>query len=231
MIILDRVREHSIRFHREADWLSSVSDMLLYNPGDVVLPRVVLFLNPGLGVSSVREEGRELKFSREHQVLLIERELGRKDSTRLEITYSGRIDESYCYLSIPDERYYNPWREDAFFNFGARYAYMSDEFTWLVPECGWYPVAIPDNPRMTGVSGRDYTRYRLEVECPPDGWCYHKGRYAGKMMYGTFKLRILWRELVCVSGITRVNEYRRVVLSWSYICFGNQGSTRRFSGS
>lgn len=162
-----RVREHRIRFHREADRLTSVSDMLLYNPGDVGLPQVVLFLNPGLGVSCVREGGRELKFRREHQVLLIERELGRKDSTRLEITYSGRIDESYCYLSISDERYYNPWREDAFFNFGTRYAYMSDEFTWLVPECGWYPVAIPDNPRMTGESGRDYTRYELEVESPP----------------------------------------------------------------
>lgn len=49
-----RVREHSIRFHREADWLSSVSDMLLYNPGDVVLPRVVLFLNPGLGFLATR---------------------------------------------------------------------------------------------------------------------------------------------------------------------------------
>ena len=49
-----RVREHGIRFSQEAGRLSSVSDMLLFNPGDVVLPRIVLYLNPGLPVSSVR---------------------------------------------------------------------------------------------------------------------------------------------------------------------------------
>ena len=161
-----RVREHTIHFNQEAGRLASVSDMLLFNPGDIVLPRMVLFLNPGLTVSNVREEGKELNFRRDHQVLLIERELGGKDSIRLEISYSGRIDEHYCYLSVHDDQYYNPWREDAFFNFGTRYAYMSDTFTWLVPECGWYPVAIPDNPRVARESGRDYTRYRLDVECP-----------------------------------------------------------------
>ena len=71
-----RVREHGIRFSQEAGRLSSVSDMLLFNPGDVVLPRIVLYLNPGLPVSSVRESGQDVKFIRNAQVLLIDRELG-----------------------------------------------------------------------------------------------------------------------------------------------------------
>ena len=160
-----RVREHGIRFSQEAGRLSSVSDMLLFNPGDVVLPRIVLYLNPGLTVSSVRVSGQDVKFIRDAQVLLIDRELGARDTVRLEISYSGCVEERYAYLWVHDHQYYNPWREDAFFNFGNRYAYVSDEFTWLVPECGWYPVSIPVNPRMGGNSGRDYTLYELEVKC------------------------------------------------------------------
>lgn len=171
-----RVRSHTIRYHQERDRLSSVSDMVLYNPDTVSLSHVILFLNPGLKVSGVQEGGRDLKFRRDHQVLLIERELAGKDSLRLQIDYSGKIDERYCYLAVSDNRYYAPRREDNFFNFGDRHVFVGDEFTWLVPECGWYPVAIPDRPRVLSEPGRDYTFYRLELEKPKHGVALSQGK-------------------------------------------------------
>ena len=158
-----RVVEHDIIYRQTGKCLSLKSDMLLCNSEMKEVPRVILFLNPGLKVTSVSENEKQLKFFRDHQVIVIDRKMVGVDSVRLHLEYTGEIDERYCYLSVPDDHYYDRTREDPFFQFGNRYCMVDHRFTWLPPECGWYPVALMDSPVNRKIVRRNYTRYRLTV--------------------------------------------------------------------
>ena len=140
---------------------------MLCNYSGKTLPRLQLFLNPGLRLTSMKEGDKELAYERDHQVLLIDRPLETGDSVRLNLTYEGTIDERVCYLEVPDSLYYDTRRNDSFFHFGRRYACVSNAFLLLVPENIWYPVAIPPvNLNAPWLSTKDFTRYSLDVINP-----------------------------------------------------------------
>ena len=85
---------------------------------------------------------------------------------RITIAYSGRIDERYCYLDIPDSRYWGPlkfW----LVSLPKRYAVVSDEFIHLTPECGWYPRAgLPPSLMFPRTIKQDFVRYSLTATIP-----------------------------------------------------------------
>ncbi|WP_294140705.1 ABC transporter permease subunit [uncultured Sanguibacteroides sp.] len=162
-----RVSTHAITLRQKGEHLELTSEMVLRNSSGEKIPRLVLFLNPGLRVTSVKEGDKTLTYERDHQVLLIDRPLEADDSVRLDLIYKGTIDERVCYLEVPDPLYYDTGRNDPFFHFGRRYAFVSNTFLLLVPENIWYPVAIPPvNPKAPWLSIKDFTRYSLAVVNP-----------------------------------------------------------------
>ena len=162
-----RVSRHSITLEQSGSTLEMRSDMTLRNPGREPLERLVLFLNPGLGVTGVSAGDGEQKYRREGQVLLIDRVLEAGDSLRLQVNYSGHIDDRFCDLHLRDSAYEDAFYHDRFYATGRRGAFVEDDLLVLTPASVWYPVAIPPvNPLMPMATGRDFTRFRLEVLHP-----------------------------------------------------------------
>ena len=162
-----RVKRHVIRLHQSGHVLKAESDLLVYNREKEPLRQIVLFLNPGLRVTSVQSGGGDLPYRRDQQFVLIDRALGAGDTLSLRLKYEGRVDDRYCDLHLPDKAYEDTFHGDRFFPTGRRGAFTGKNFLLLTPACTWYPVAIPPvNPFMPLATGRDFTLFTLIVENP-----------------------------------------------------------------
>ena len=127
----------------------------------------VFCLNPSLKISGIRENGKELSHKREHQIVLIDfgRVLEKGDSTTLEISYSGRIDENFCYLDIPTELLNEKSTADNFFNIDKRYSFQTDNYVLFTPETYWYPrPGVSYSSESPDWQKSYFSNYRLEVK-------------------------------------------------------------------
>ena len=160
---------HDIRFAYQEKQAHLESRVSLYNPTDITLSEIILYLNPSLEVTSIQENRSSVPFAREAQAIVISRPVSPGDTLTLNIQYQGTIDEGICYLYIPkqqkefdiDNRHYLSCR------FGHRYAFLEKDHTLLTPECLWYPVTSPPvNPAYPYNTPCDFTRYTLTVDHP-----------------------------------------------------------------
>ena len=162
-----RVLRHTITLQQTGKQIVSTSDLTLRNPNKKPTSRLILYLNPGLEVESLEERGKSLDFTRDAQVIVIERPLAAGDSIRLFMRYSGVPDGRIAYLDLEDATYYDTKRDNNFFHLGRRHVLVSDAALVLVPEVMWYPVTVPPvNPSFPFLSGNDYTLYDLRVVAP-----------------------------------------------------------------
>ena len=162
-----RVSRHDITFQQTGNQITSTSELTLRNPNKEPVSRLVLYLNPGLEVTNLKEQDKSLTFTRTGPVVLIERSLAAGDSVHLSMCYSGVPDGRVAYLDLDETSYYDTKRGNNFFHLGRRHVLVNNASLVLVPEVMWYPVAIPPvNPSLPFLSSRDYTRYRLKVVAP-----------------------------------------------------------------
>ena len=157
-----------IRLRHEGKSITAAADLTLANNNDVALKTIVLSLNPGLQVSECKGETGSLPYKRNHHLLSIDtrQEIEPGKQVRLSLSYSGMIDERYCYLDIDDSRRETPLRI-WFVNVPKRYAVLSPEFVHLTPECGWYPrPGLPESLLFPSIVKQDYCRYTLTVTGP-----------------------------------------------------------------
>ena len=162
------VVKHDIVFERRGREIKGESVMSITAGGES-REEVVLYLNPGFEVERVETlSGESVGFDREGQVLVVQRELGDKDTLGLRVVYGGEIDEAVGYLDVPDEELKEErYRHTLDCRTGRRFAMVGDECTWLVPEIMWYPMAVPPGNVTEPYSAtRDFTRYSLMVKNP-----------------------------------------------------------------
>ena len=97
-------------------------------------------LNPGLKISEIKENEKELSFERESQIILIDfgREVISGDSVTFIIKYNGRIDEKFCYLDIPEEILQQQYATELF-NIDKKYSFHNKNYLLFTPETYWYP--------------------------------------------------------------------------------------------
>lgn len=97
-------------------------------------------LNPALIVSEVTESNSPLSFTRDHQILLIDfgREIAAGDSVRFKLKYAGSIDETFCYLDIPDEILQEE-HANGMFKIDKKYSFQGENYLLFTPETYWYP--------------------------------------------------------------------------------------------
>lgn len=88
-------------------------------------------------------QGKKFGFHRENQVIVVQKELQPGENITLRIEYDGKIDERICYLDISDKEYDHAYWLDKKWRFGKRSAFVENGYTLLLPECLWYPVAVP----------------------------------------------------------------------------------------
>jgi len=162
-----RVTHHDIYLQQQGERLQSCSRLTVRNPHQNDISRLVLYLNPGLEILSLEENGKPLSFKRDEQVIEIERLLRARESVTLTLRYEGEPDERVCYLEIDPTRYNDTRRGGNFFHLGQRHAFVSESAMLLIPEMMWYPMAVaPVHVSHPELTERDYTRYRLAVIRP-----------------------------------------------------------------
>ncbi|MDR0766220.1 MAG: hypothetical protein LBF09_04715, partial [Odoribacteraceae bacterium] len=155
----------AIRCAFENETLRARSEMTVENQTTAAIERPLVYLNPSLHVSALRVNGEEVAFEREHQAVVISREALPGETWSVEMEYTGGIDESICYLDIPDEYLRVPFSH-AYGDCrgGEKYAFLEENFVLLTPECLWYPVTLPPvNPSDVFDIQKDFTEYTLEV--------------------------------------------------------------------
>ena len=147
--------------------ISVTSRMTVANRENVALP-LVLYLNPGLVVSSITVDGKMVAFRRDQQVILVDETVSPGKTSEVVVKYEGKIDNSFCFLDTPEEKYASPEVNTiGIYRFGYSPAFCEKEYKLLSPECAWYPVCVSFYHPL-GFREKMFTRYTLEVEHAPN---------------------------------------------------------------
>jgi ABC-type transport system involved in multi-copper enzyme maturation permease subunit len=103
--------------------------------------RVFTFcLNPGLEIYGIKSGDRTLDFKRDRQILLLDfgKEIPAGDTVSLSVEYGGKLDNSFCYLDIP-EKELNRKNSVFLLHIDRQYSFQTDDYMLLTPETYWYP--------------------------------------------------------------------------------------------
>jgi ABC-type transport system involved in multi-copper enzyme maturation permease subunit len=97
-------------------------------------------LNPGLEITEINSEDKTLVFKREKQILLIDfgKEISEGDTVSLSVKYRGKLDNSFCYMDIPEEELNKGYRTFVV-NIDKQYSFQTSNYMLLTPETYWYP--------------------------------------------------------------------------------------------
>jgi hypothetical protein len=156
----------SIDFSHNKNSFKAAVELKFINLNNKSLDRYLFSLNPGLEVTSVLSGGTGLSFKRIHHIIEIDpgRSLDPGQSDSLVISYSGMINESFCYPNYSDNLKETPYRVEML-NVNKRRAFLTDKYVLLTPETHWYPVPglnyYPSNPARIKV---DFTRFNIRVK-------------------------------------------------------------------
>lgn len=159
------IKDASIVFNHLGNSFEATASIRFVNDNRESLDTYLLSLNPYLKVLNVTSEGRDLVYKRTNHIIEIPLDdplvPGQFDS--LTVTYSGSIDESFCYPNYSDNLKDYSYRI-AMVNVNKRQAFLTPGYVLLTPESHWYPVAglnyYPSNPARIKV---DFTNFRLRV--------------------------------------------------------------------
>lgn len=163
-----RVSTHDITYRPEENRFSATSRMKIENRQKEGMERFLLFLNPGLEVGRLDVNGEKVSFRRDCQVIVVEHPLAAGEQVELVMEYGGGIDEDIYQVNVADEEYFAPVVYTSYHeNYGKRSAFLSADFTLLVPEVMWYPVAVSPMG-LNAAREVNFTRYTLHVETPGD---------------------------------------------------------------
>lgn len=119
--------------------------------------KLIMYLNPGFTVTSLKIDGTPVSFRREWQMLLLEKELAPGDTCTVMIAYEGVVDNMVC---IPNTDYSE--EVIGIFRHGNSPTFCEKAYKLLLPECAWYPSCSSPIDEEA-----DFTRYSLDVEHNP----------------------------------------------------------------
>jgi hypothetical protein len=154
-----------IELRHTGNSIESSAKLTFRNDNSESLGQYLFSLNPGLEVSGIVSNGKNLNFKKSNHIIEIEPLIplatGATDS--LEINYKGSINESFCYPDHTDNLKETPYRLEML-SVNKRQAFLTPRYVLLTPEAHWYPVAglnyYPASPANIKV---DFTNYRLHV--------------------------------------------------------------------
>ncbi|OFY46513.1 MAG: hypothetical protein A2Z69_00425 [Bacteroidetes bacterium RBG_13_44_24] len=140
------------------------------NENNDSLDKYYFSLNPGLKVTAVTSGGKNLSFRNTNHIIEIDplKKLLPGEEDSLSVSYSGTINESFCYPDYVENIKEHPYQIQML-NVHKRQAFLSDKYVLLIPETHWYPVPglnyYPSNPARIKV---DFTNFTLKVK-PAEG--------------------------------------------------------------
>ncbi len=150
----------------ENDDISVTSRMNVINNTPHSIP-LIMYLNPGLKITSLEINGETVTFRREHQVLMPDKELKSSETCNVTINYEGSVENEVCFLDVVPDKYNSPGVNAlGIYHFGNTSVFCEKEYKLFTPECVWYPVCQPPY-HLSGSRNVNFTRYSLKVEHDP----------------------------------------------------------------
>ncbi len=206
------VSTYDIQFEHSGETIRVSAQMELLNQSSTALDTILMTLNPGLEVESVNQIGNPLNFRQNKHLLHIapQEPIPLKGSIELTISYSGKIDERYCFLDIGRERYesrYRLW----IYDIPKHYAFVTSDFVHLTPECGWYPISgLPPGAAYPAMATPSYSKYTLTVLTPKGLTAISQGKPETLSQDNTnqyiFKPEVLLPKISLTIGPYQVHE-------------------------
>lgn len=141
---------------------------------------ILFSLNPLLSLSSVQVNGKPYSYIRTMHLLKIPYEQGLKpgDSLKLNMQYSGKVDERVCFVDLANEESKDNFNLELF-NIRKRYAFINENFVCLTSESLWYPVSGAGySSTKPFYHTPDFTRYSLKVKTNPKYLVISQGKPA-----------------------------------------------------
>ncbi|MBT6007554.1 MAG: xanthan lyase, partial [Prolixibacteraceae bacterium] len=131
---------HSISVEHKAETIEATSKITLKNNLETNIDKLVLSLNSGLNVSSLKVNGSETQFLREQHLIIISDKinLNPEEEATVEIAYDGIINEALCFLDIDEETLQEKYGKFVI-NVDKRFAFITPDYLLLTPESNWYP--------------------------------------------------------------------------------------------
>jgi hypothetical protein len=120
--------------------IEAVSILTLKNEKAVPVNKLIMSLNEGLEITSLKLNGQAVPFSRQHHLLIADEKVSieQGQQAEVEIAYAGTINEDLCYLDIPEEERQLKYGKFVL-NVDKRYAFLTPDYVLLTPETNWYP--------------------------------------------------------------------------------------------
>ncbi len=200
------VRSYDIQLEHKAEKISVTAQLDMFNETPSSLDTILLTLNPGLRVESITEGNEPLNFRQDNHLLHVTptEPIHSENSISLTISYSGKIDERYCFLDIDNARFegqYRLW----IYDIPKHYALVTSDFVHLTPESGWYPISgLPPGATYPAVAAPSYSKYTLTVTTPKGLTVISQGKpeinsQNGRLQH-TFKPEILLPKISLTIG-------------------------------
>ena len=159
-----KIDQHEIKYDIHGEKILAHSVISVRNSNSFRVDTVIFYLNPSLEITIVTAGNCDLNFTRNQQIVEIEKSLYPDERSELELSYSGAIDPQICYLDISPERYDEQEQDELFACYGKKFVFTGKAFTLLTPEALWYPVSKPVTELMNPyVNTSEYTDYTLTV--------------------------------------------------------------------
>lgn len=219
-----RIKSHDIVIDLKKDFYISTSRLTIKNEGSDRISQVLLYLNPGLQVTSIEHLGQTVGYTRDKQAILLDCFLLPGEQTELLLKYEGKIDDRVCYLDIPSRELEDlpasifsiPLEEYS----GRRFSFLTSSFVFLSPECLWYPVGVPPVDVFTPyLSRQDFTRYRLEVHGRNKGSVVSQGEAIRKKGAVTFTSSVALPGLTLLCGDYSMKRIQVDSVLLEFCCF------------
>ncbi|WP_065220096.1 MULTISPECIES: carbohydrate-binding protein [Butyricimonas] len=226
-----RIMAHEITYTPRGEDFSAVSRMTVVNRKLERMERLILFLNPGLEISRLESGGREVPFQRDRQVVVVERSLAPGDSVMLEMEYGGCIDEDIFQVNIDDDRYFAPVRRlIQMEQQGKRSAFVSKDYTLLIPEVLWYPAAVAP-VALQPSKETNFTDYTLRVKNPDGKVVLSQGVPEEGQNEVTFRnLQALTGLSLCMGDYVKRSVVADSITLEFYTYLGNDFYLKSFDG-
>ena len=160
------VTDTDIDFTHQGNTFASTVKLKFLNDNGLPIDSYLFSLNPSLNVLSITSGEKELPFKITDHIIEVTplKILLPGDNDSLIISYSGTINEAFCYPDFVDNTKDNPYKAQ-FLNINKRQAFVGEDYLLLTPESHWYPVAglnyYPTNPARIKI---DFARYSLRVK-------------------------------------------------------------------
>jgi len=186
------ITESEINIKTGKEYLEAENTIKIVNNNDFELNNIILYLNPKLKIESISFKTQDLKFTRNHQAIIVDTKFLGREEKQLKIKYKGNIDENICYTDIEDENFFSIFNlenkiQGSEIRPGYKFAYLNKNYTLLTPESMWYPTATAiSNPNSKYFLKKDFTIYKLKVYTPKDKIAISQGHMTKQANYTLF---------------------------------------------